>query len=129
VAYERSKSRSGSDHTGEEGGRTRDGIKIQVKQEDASSKSKGAISFSVFNPEGIKVVSQLKAMANQGEYLGSFLPEKGGIYKVRVETLEGHLEESVVVAEGMEGLDAVPNPDHLKRIAEYGREFLSSNDF
>ncbi len=105
------------------------GIKIQVKEEDTSSKSKGAISFSVFNPEGMKVVSQLKATGQQGEYLGSFLPGKEGIYKVRVETLEGHLEESAVVAEGMEGLDAVPNPDHLKRIAETsGGKILSSSN-
>jgi uncharacterized membrane protein len=105
------------------------GIKIQVKEEDTSSKFKGAISFSVFNPAGMKVVSQLKAAGQQGEYLGSFLPEKGGIYRVRVETMEGRLEEPVVVAEGMEGLDAVPNPDHLKRIAETtGGKILSSSN-
>jgi hypothetical protein len=66
-------------------------------------------------------------MGHQGEYLGSFLPEKGGIYKVRVETLEGHLEESVVVAEGIEGLDGVPNHDDLKMIAgTTGGKVLSS---
>ncbi|OGP89164.1 MAG: hypothetical protein A2156_04070 [Deltaproteobacteria bacterium RBG_16_48_10] len=103
------------------------GVKIQIKEEDSSSGSKGVISFSVFNPEGIKGVSQLKAMGHQGEYLGSFLPEKGGIYKVRVETLEGPLEESVVVAEGIEGLDGVPNHDHLKMIAgTTGGKVLSS---
>lgn len=103
------------------------GVKIRVKEEDPSSRSKGIISFSVFNPEGIKGVSQLKAMGQQGEYLGSFLPEKGGIYKVSVETLEGHLEESVLVAEGIEGLDGVPNHDHLKMIAETtGGKILSS---
>jgi hypothetical protein len=105
------------------------GVKIQIKEEETSSRLKGVISFSVFNPEGMKVVSQLKAMANQGEYLGSFLPEKGGIYKIRVETLEGHLQESVMVAEGIEGLDGVPNPDHLRRIAEStGGKTLSSGE-
>jgi hypothetical protein len=94
------------------------GVKIRVKEEDPSSGSKKIISFSVFNPAGIKVVSQLRTTGQQGEFLGSFLPEKGGIYKVRVETLEGHLEESVVVAEATEGLDGVPNPEHLKMIAE-----------
>ena len=74
-------------------------------------------------------MSQFRATAQPGEFLGSFRPEKGGLHKVSVETLEGHLEESVVVAEGMEGLDAVPNPDHLKRIAEAtGGKILSSSN-
>jgi len=102
------------------------GLKIQVK-EDHSPGSQRIVSFSVFNPKGIKVMSQLRATGQQGEFLGSFLPEKGGIYKVRVETLQGHLEESVVVAEGMEGLDGVPNHEHLKMIAETtGGNVLSS---
>ena len=46
---------------------------------------------------------------------------------MRMETPGGHLEELVVVAEGIEGLDGVPNPDHLKRIAETtGGKILSS---
>jgi hypothetical protein len=73
------------------------------------------------------VVSQLRTTAQEGEFLGSFLPEKGGVYKVRVETLEGRLEESVVVAEAVEGLDGVPNHEHLKMIAEAtGGKVLSS---
>ena len=34
-----------------------------------------------------------------------------------VETLEGHLEESFVVTEGMEDLDGAPDHEHLKEIA------------
>jgi hypothetical protein len=105
-------------------------VKIRVKEEDPSPGSKRIVSFSVFNPEGIKVVSQLRTKVQQGEFLGSFLPEKGGIYKVRVETLEGHLEESVVVAEAIEGLDGVPAHEHLKMIAETtgGKVLLSGKD-
>jgi uncharacterized membrane protein len=102
-------------------------VKIQVKEEDSSSRSKGIVRFSAINPEGIMVTSQLKATGQRGEYLGSFHPEKGGIYQVRVETPEGHLEESVMVGEGMEDLDGTPNPDHLKRIVEtMGGKILSS---
>jgi hypothetical protein len=92
-------------------------VRIQGKEEDSSSRRKGVVSFSVFNSEGTKVVSQLKPTANPGEYLGSFLPEKGGMYKVKVETLEGPVEELAVVSDGIEGLDGVPNPDHLRTIA------------
>jgi uncharacterized membrane protein len=103
------------------------GVQVRVKEEGPSSASKKIVSFSVFNPEGTKVVSQLRTTAQEGEFLGSFLPEKGGVYKVRVETLEGRLEESVVVAEAVEGLDGVPNHEHLKMIAEAtGGKVLSS---
>ncbi len=107
------------------------GVKIQVKEEDPSFKSKGIISFSVFNPEGIKVVSQLKATGQQGEYLGSFLPEKGGIHQMKVEMLEGHLEESVLVEEGMENLDGAPQHEYLKMVAEAtgGKILLNAKDF
>ena len=94
------------------------GVQVRVKEEDPSSASKRIVSFSVFNPEGTKVVSQLRTTAQRGEFLGSFLPEKGGIYRVRVETLEGRFEESVVVAEAVEGMDGVPNHENLKMIAE-----------
>lgn len=105
------------------------GVKIEVKEEDRSSGSKRIVSFSVFDPEGIKRMSQLRTTGQPGEFFGSFLPEKKGIYKVRVETLEGHLEESVVVAEGTEGLDGVPNPEHLRMIAEKtGGKVLSSGE-
>jgi uncharacterized membrane protein len=103
------------------------GVQIRVKGENPSSGSKQTVSFSVFNPQGMKVVSQLRATAQPGEFLGSFLPEKGGIYKVRVETLEGPLEESVVVGEAMEGLDGIPDHEHLTWIAQAtGGEVLSS---
>ena len=102
-------------------------VNIRVKEEDSSPGSKRIVSFSVFNPEGKKVVSQLRTTAQPGEFLGSFLPEKGGIYKVRVETPEGHLEESWVVAEAMEGLDGFPDHEHLRMIAETtGGKVLSS---
>jgi uncharacterized membrane protein len=103
------------------------GIKIQAKDEDSLSRSKGIISFSVFNSNGIKMVSQLKAGGSQGEYLGSFVPERGGIHKVRVETLEGHLEESFVVTEGMEDLDGAPDHEHLKEIAAATEGKILSN--
>jgi uncharacterized membrane protein len=102
-------------------------MKIQIKEEDSSSRSKGIISFSVFNSDGMKMVSQLKATGSQGEYLGSFLPEKGGIYKVRVETLDGFLEESFVLKGEEEDLDGAPDHGHLKEIAETTEGKILSN--
>ena len=73
------------------------------------------------------MVSQLKATGSQGEYLGSFLPEKGGIYKVKVETLDGFLEESFVLQGEEEDLDGAPDHGHLKEIAETTEGKILSN--
>ena len=72
-------------------------VRIKVREEGFPPNMKGAVSLSVFNPDGIKIGSQLKATGQSGEYLGSFLPEKGGTYKVKVETPAGNLEESLVI--------------------------------
>ena len=73
--------------------------------------------MSVFNPDGVKVGSQLKGVGQSGEYVASFLPEKEGVYRVRAETPVGFAEESIVVAGLLGDLDASPDHERLKRIA------------
>lgn len=104
-------------------------VRIQFHGEDPSKRSDAAVSFSVFNPEGVKIESKLKPTPQPGEYLISFLPEKGGIYRIKVETPDGHLEESMVVAGPLERLDAAPDHDQLKKIAaSTGGKYVSRGD-
>ncbi|MBI4495311.1 MAG: hypothetical protein HY697_00070 [Deltaproteobacteria bacterium] len=86
-------------------------------QRQAEGSSAGAVSLTVFNPEGLKIASSLKSSGRAGEYLASFLPEKGGAYRVRVETREGLLEEQVIVPGPMEELDGAPDHESLERAA------------
>ncbi|NIS71595.1 MAG: hypothetical protein GTO12_22495 [Proteobacteria bacterium] len=104
-------------------------VRIQFHGEDPSKRSDAAVSFSVFNPEGVKTESKLKPTSQPGEYLVSFLPKAGGIYRIKVETRDGHVEESMVVAGSLESLDAAPDHDQLKEIAaSTGGEYLSRGD-
>ncbi len=104
-------------------------VRIQFHGEDPSKRSDAAVSFSVFNPEGVKTESKLKPTPQPGEYLISFLPKKGGIYRIKVETPDGNLEESMVVAGPLESLDAAPDHDQLKKIAaSTGGKYSSRGD-
>jgi hypothetical protein len=104
-------------------------IRIKAREEDFSPNRRGVVSLSVFNPDGMKIGSRIKSIGQSGEYLGSFLPEKGGIYKLRIETPNSRLEEYLVIANPLEELDAVPQPERLRMIsASTGGKFLSKND-
>jgi len=104
-------------------------IRIKAREEDFSPNRKGVVSLSVFNPDGMKIGSRIKSTGQSGEYLGSFLPEKGGIYKLRIETPNSRLEEYLVIANPLEELDAVPQPERLRMIsASTGGKFLSKDD-
>lgn len=104
-------------------------IRFKVGEEDSLSGRRGFVSMSVFDPQGLRIKSQVKTTGQGNEYLGSFLPEKEGAYKLKIETPASRLEENFVVAGSMEGLDAVPHPEQLKKIstATEGR-FLSRED-
>jgi uncharacterized membrane protein len=93
-------------------------VMVQIHGQDPSTESDSAVSASVFNPEGLKIESRLKPTTLPNEKLVSFVPEKGGIYRITVETPFGKLEESMVVAGALEGLDAAPDHERLKKIAE-----------
>ena len=96
---------------------------------EPSVASDSEIQGSVFNPEGAKIGSTLKPANKPGEYLLSFHPRGGGIYRIKVETPSGHIEDSLVVSGPLEGLDAAPNPDQLKKIARTtGGQFVSQRE-
>jgi uncharacterized membrane protein len=104
-------------------------VRIRYQGKDPSRSSDAAVSFSVFNPQGVKISSKLKSTARPGEYLVSFNPRKGGIYRVRIETPIGNIEKSMVVAGPLESLDAAPDHDQLKKIAaSTGGKYLAPGD-
>lgn len=104
-------------------------VRIQIQGEDPSGGSESAVSFSVINPEGVRIESKLKPTPQPGQYLVSFLPAEGGVYRIQVETPVGHLEESMVVAGPLENLDAAPDHDLLEKISSStGGKYLSQGD-
>lgn len=104
-------------------------VRIRFQEGVASRISDAAVSFSVFDPQGVKIDSKLKPAAQPGEYIVSFLPQNGGIFRIKVETPVGQLEESMVVAGPLEGLDAGPNHDQLLKISKSTRgKFIPRKD-
>ena len=83
----------------------------------------------MFNPEEVKISAELKPAQRPGEYLISFLPQEGGIYRIKVDTPLGPFEESVAVAGPLDRFDAAPDLAQLKKIAaSTGGKFLSQED-
>jgi len=104
-------------------------IRIKLNEEEISPNLRSMISFSALNPDGLKVESKLKPAGQSGEYLGSFLPQKGGIYKLKIETSAGNSEESIVVAGPLDSLDAAPEHEQLKKIsASTGGKFMGRGE-
>jgi uncharacterized membrane protein len=105
-------------------------VRIQFHGKDWTKGADPAGLFSVFNPGGASIESKLKpAASHPGEYLLSFLPKEGGIYRIKVETPVGHLEEPMVVAGPFESFDAAPDHDQLKKIAAFtGGRYLPKGD-
>lgn len=104
-------------------------VRIKVREAESSSSLRSAVSFSAFNPDGIKIRTQLKGTGQPGEYVGSFLPDKGGAYRMRVETPTGTLEESISIPGPMENLDGVPDHERLRAVAaSTGGKILSAGD-
>ena len=104
-------------------------FKIKMREEGFSSAIRGPVSIAVFNPEGLKVEAKLKSTGQPGEYAGSFVPEKVGTYKVKIETKAGSLEELLVVSGSLEDRDAAPDHERLRRVAtSTGGKILAKND-
>jgi uncharacterized membrane protein len=102
------------------------GIDARIRFSSASDMSDPALSFSVFDPDEVKISAELKPTQQPGEYLISFLPEEKGIYRIKVETPIGLFEESLVVAGPFDRFDAAPDLDRLKSIAaSTGGKYLS----
>ena len=108
-------------------------IKMSIGEDvngpSGSARTREPILFSVFSPQGVKLLSQLKASGAPGEYTGSFHPERAGIYRVRVESRTGSLEESLVIGGRMEAFDAAPDHELLRSIsAATGGKVLSASE-
>jgi len=104
-------------------------IKIQLREEGGHRWGKAGIRMAVRSPQGSKVESQLGPSGQAGDYLGSFVPDQEGIYKVRVETPDGSWEKPVVIAAPIENRDAAPAHNRLQRIsASTGGKALSRGD-
>jgi hypothetical protein len=91
-------------------------FRLKAKVEDLRAGKKEPLSLAVFNPAGLKIASQLKPGGTGDEYLGAFLPDKSGTYKIRVESREGTVEENVLIPNPAEEFDGAPNPARLKQI-------------
>jgi len=104
-------------------------IRVRVRSEEESPETRGTVQFSVFDPKGLKIGAELKSSTRPGEYAASFTPEKGGTYKLKVETPGGSVEESVEISEPVEERDGLPDHERLRMIAQStGGKFLSPQE-
>ncbi|MBM4332697.1 MAG: hypothetical protein FJ117_16050 [Deltaproteobacteria bacterium] len=104
-------------------------IRVRVRPEEDSPEMKRVIQFSVFDPQGMKVGAEMKPAGSSGESTASFIPEKAGNYKLKVENPGGSVEESVAIYEPIEERDGLPEHERLMKIAEStGGKFLSPQE-
>ncbi len=104
-------------------------VRIAVQGADPSAGLETTASVSVYNPAGVKIASKLESLSESGEYLVSFQAETGGAYRLAVETPAGQQEDTLVVAGPQDRLDAAPDHDVLKKIADAtGGRYMSSAD-
>ncbi|RJQ49005.1 MAG: hypothetical protein C4530_23820 [Desulfobacteraceae bacterium] len=99
-------------------------LRVRVHGEDSSDSfdlksrtASGKASFSILDPEGVEVEWTLGAASIPGEHTVSFIPKKEGIYRIRIQTSTGDLEESIPVSGPFDRLDAAPRHDRLEAIS------------
>ena len=92
-------------------------FRVKAGAEVPRGGQKEALSLSVFNPAGLKIASQMKPGGQPDEHLGAFVPERPGTYKIKIESRQGVVEETVLVPSPAEEFDGAPNPDRLKQAA------------
>ncbi|MEW6672291.1 MAG: glutamine amidotransferase [Thermodesulfobacteriota bacterium] len=93
-------------------------VRIALQGEDPAGVPETAIGASVFDPAGVKIASKLKPLPEAGAYQVGFPTKTEGIYRLMVETPAGPQEASLIVAGPQERLDAAPDHDILKKIAD-----------
>ncbi len=104
-------------------------FRIQLREEELSVRAKGQMKLTVLNPDGLQTDVQFQGGRQSNEYLGSFRPEKEGIYKLKIETQGGFREETLLVTEPLESQDGAPDHEHLRRIAALtGGKMLNKAD-
>jgi len=94
-------------------------FRIQIREAELPPGSKGEMKLTVLNPDGLQMDARLEEEGGRqpNEFLGSFIPEKEGIYKLKIETPGGSREENVLITETWEDQDGIPDHEQLKRIA------------
>jgi uncharacterized membrane protein len=92
-------------------------FRIKMKEENPYSTLKGKVLLSIFNAEGIKIESHLKASESSGEYLGFFIPKREGTYRIKVEFPNGVQEEFATIGRPMEEREGGPDHERLKAIS------------
>jgi len=92
-------------------------VRVQLQEEESSLNLGAPITFSVFNPDGLKIDSKLRPSVLPGEYLASFVPPKGGVHKIRVDTSSVNSRSPSSSPESSTTLDAAPDHEPLKAIA------------
>jgi hypothetical protein len=90
---------------------------IKAKEETMEGPSINEFSITIYNPDGKKITPDIKRNA-KGEYACSFIPEKAGIYRLRLETPQGEIEEFIAIPAQMEYEDPSPKPENLKTLVE-----------
>ena len=105
-------------------------FRIRVKEERSDPHSQSKVQLSVFNSEGVKIESHLKAGQPSGEYLGFFTPRREGIYRIKVELPNGFQEEFLTIGRPIEEREGAPDHKRLKEIsaATGGNLFLRGED-
>lgn len=103
-------------------------IKILVR-EGYIKAAKNEVSLSVIDPDGLKVEARLRPTPQPDRFLATFVPQKPGNYRVRVETPTGSLEEALSVSESTKEADAFPDHERLKEISlATGGKVLNQSD-
>ena len=92
-------------------------FRVKAVAEVRRTRQKEALSLSVFKPSGLKIASQLKPGGQIDDHLGTFVPDGAGTYKVRVESRQEVVEETVLIPDPAEGFDGAPNHAKLKQAA------------
>jgi uncharacterized membrane protein len=86
-------------------------------------------TLSVSNPSGLRIASQLRPGGQGDEHLGSFVPDKAGTYKIRVESRQGVVEETVLIPNPAEEFDGAPNHEQLKQaVSATGGKLVFTRD-
>ena len=104
-------------------------IRVRVRPEGESPRWAGKVQISLFDPQGGRVSADFRPRGEAGEYAASFLPEKGGIYRVKVETPGASTEETLNVSDPVAERDGFPDHERLRRLARStGGKFLASRE-
>jgi uncharacterized membrane protein len=110
-------------------GQTTD-VRVRFRRHASSEEqSDSGMAHDVFDPAGAKIASTLKPTPQPGEYLVSFVPAAGGVYRIEIETPEGSQTEYMAVNEPHATMDAAPDHGQLQKISNAtGGRYISPGE-